>query len=136
MPKTRPALSGPTLGERGVPRGYLRACVLLLVAESPTHGYELLDRLRELGYAKRDPGALYRSLRGLEEDGLLESWWEPAASGPARRRYRATPAGRGCLEDMAEALAERNQQLSAYLQRHRDLDRRPAQPALGGGVRR
>ena len=114
----------------GLPRGYLRACLLLLVAESPTHGYELLDRVCDLGYAKRDPGALYRSLRGLEEEGLVESWWEPAASGPARRRYRATPAGQACLEYMAEVLATSNQRLSAYLQRHRDLRRRPAPSAV------
>jgi PadR family transcriptional regulator PadR len=36
-------------------------------------------------------------LRGLEGGGLLDSHVEPSVSGPPRRYYRITPAGRDVL---------------------------------------
>ncbi|MEK6256669.1 MAG: PadR family transcriptional regulator, partial [Chloroflexota bacterium] len=39
-------------------------------------------------------GALYPVLRSLEKNGLLESQVEPSVSGPPRRYYSITEAGR------------------------------------------
>jgi DNA-binding PadR family transcriptional regulator len=36
---------------------------------------------------------IYRHLRGLEEDGLVQSEWQTEGPGPARRMYRLTPEG-------------------------------------------
>ena len=104
-----------------MPAGYLRACLLLLVAEAPVHGYELMGRIDQLGLCRPDPGSLYRTLRALEDEGLVRSWWEPAEAGPARRVYRTTDDGRGCLECVTAALARSHRHLSAYLERHRSL---------------
>nr|MBA3788699.1 helix-turn-helix transcriptional regulator [Actinomycetota bacterium] len=70
-----------------LPKSFLRPCLLLLLREQPAHGYELLERLRPLGFAGDDPGGLYRTLRALERDGLVHSAWEPSQSGPNRRIY-------------------------------------------------
>lgn len=43
-------------------------------------------------------GALYPVLRSLESSGLLESEVEPSVSGPPRRYYKITEAGRETLE--------------------------------------
>jgi len=52
----------------------------------PGHGYELLERSGEPGYgAGVGPGSLYRTLRGMEEEGLVESSRDTAGGGPARR---------------------------------------------------
>lgn len=107
--------------EKALPRGYLRACLLLLLAESPAHGYELLAQVSELGLPNADAGAVYRALRALEDDGLVESWWAPAVAGPARRPYRPTAAGTRTLENITASVARSHQNLSAYLQRHRAL---------------
>ena len=56
------------------PRNYLHVCLLLLIAESPAHGYDLVERLADLGFESVDSPAVYRALRALNEDGLLESW--------------------------------------------------------------
>ena len=42
--------------ELGLPRNFLRPCVLLLLREEPAHGYDLLERLRPLGFTRDDPG--------------------------------------------------------------------------------
>ena len=79
--------------ELELPRVYLRAALLVLVAEGPTHGYELLEGVRAFG-VRSDAGGLYRLLRTLEQTGLLRSWWEDSSSGPPRRTYELTDEGR------------------------------------------
>jgi len=90
--------------ERGLPRAYLRAVLLVLVAPGPTHGYELLEQVREAGIRVADPGGLYRTLRAMDQHGLFESWWEASSSGPPRRTYALTAAGREALEAEIEAI--------------------------------
>jgi len=102
----------------GLPRNYLRASLLLLIAESPAHGYDLLDQIKELGLANVDPGGLYRGLRVMEQDGLVASWWEHSSAGPARRSYRLTEEGVEWLHAWAGALREGRRFLSAYLSRY------------------
>jgi PadR family transcriptional regulator PadR len=102
----------------GLPRNYLRPCLLLLLAEGTSHGYELLDQLAGLGLHRVDPGGLYRCLRAMDEEGLVRSTWEPSASGPARRTYELTDEGREWLHVMAGSLAEVARSLSIYRRRY------------------
>ncbi|MGH3849237.1 MAG: PadR family transcriptional regulator [Pseudonocardiaceae bacterium] len=102
----------------GLPRNYLRASLLLLLAETPAHGYDLLEQIAELGLRSVDPGGLYRALRVMEQDGLVESWWEHSTAGPARRSYRLTEEGSDWLHAWAGALRESRRFLSAYLERY------------------
>lgn len=106
---------------------YLRACILLLLAEAPAHGCELRDEVGELG-AKPDTAAVYRTLRALEEDGMAASWSEPAAAGPARRRL--TEAGAEYLEALTGDVVQHHRCLCAYLRRHQRLPRPLAAPAV------
>src|SRR5438105_15023419 len=53
---------------------FVEPSLLLLLREGPLHGYELLDRIPELGLEGRlDVGNLYRLLRALEDEGLVRS---------------------------------------------------------------
>ena len=58
--------TAPTL-----PKSFLRPCVLLLLREEPAQGYDLIERLRPLGFYRPDPGGLYRTLRALEQEELV-----------------------------------------------------------------
>jgi PadR family transcriptional regulator PadR len=100
---------------------YLRCCLLLLIAESPSHGYDLVERLADLGLGNVDSAAVYRALRALDEDGLVECWWEESASGPVRRRYRISDAGLLSLEGWAASVGDSASFLSAFVARHRRL---------------
>lgn len=106
----------------GLPRNYLRACVLLLLAEASSHGYELLEGMRELGIDRADPGGLYRSLRAMEQEGLVTSAWEESTSGPARRSYTLTDEGKACLAGWAAVLDEVRDVLGGYLDRFGQVD--------------
>lgn len=119
----------------GLPRNFLRPALLLLLAEGTAHGYELLERVGELGLDRMDTGGLYRCLRAMDEDGLVRSRWEPSAAGPARRRYELTAEGVARLDGAAASVAELTCLLVAYTRRHERVSRRagPA-PAVGRGV--
>ena len=119
---SRTAQRGPV----AVPGNYLHGCLLLLVAEAPHHGYELVEQLGDLGFQQVDSASVYRALRRLNDEGLVDSWWEESAVGPARRRYGVTPAGTAGLEEWTSTVAATSRSLGSFLDRHRRLIRRRA----------
>jgi PadR family transcriptional regulator PadR len=79
--------------------------VLAVLADGPRHGYAIareIERRSERALKLRE-GALYPILRVLEQDGLVAGDWELPGSGPARKVYVITEAGRGELERQARA---------------------------------
>ena len=125
----------PTDAPAVLPKNFLRAGLLLLLRESPAHGYELLERLRAFGYEGSDPGGLYRSLRALEDDGFVRSAWETSDSGPDRRIYELTRTGMEQLHTQAKALAATTDVLEAFLSRYREFVALP-RPASGDAASR
>ncbi len=105
----------------GMPRNYLRPCLLLLLAEGTSHGYELLDQIGALGLDRSDPGRLYRCLRAMDEEGLVRSSWEPSTTGPARRIYALTDDGLEWLHALAGSLTNVSLALETYRRRYGEL---------------
>ncbi|MEO8897939.1 MAG: helix-turn-helix transcriptional regulator [Candidatus Dormibacter sp.] len=100
------------------PRNYLRPCLLLLLGEEPTYGYELRDKLTRLSLAHCDPGTVYRTLNVLEDDGLVQSTWERSAEGRRRRRYEITPAGSHLLDAWARDLCGMRDTIVDFIDRY------------------
>lgn len=78
--------------------------VLLAVleqADEDLYGYQIAKRLQDRadGSPPVKQGALYPVLRQLSANGLLASRIVPSYSGPPRRYYRITEAGRGTLAE-------------------------------------
>lgn len=111
------------------PSSMIGPCILLLLAESPSHGYALVDRLKEFGFTEGSTGSLYRELRRLEDGGLAHSYWEASQTrGPARRVYELTAAGRRALNGCAEAAGELTGTLEDFLARYRLVGRGRRRP--------
>jgi len=92
--------------------------LLVSLAARPTHGYELIERLPELSGEERvDVGNLYRSLRSLEEEGLVTSEWQPDLPGPAKRTYTLTPEGHAVLASWLAAVEQLRDGLTMFLDR-------------------
>lgn len=100
------------------PRELLRPCLLLLLAESRGHGYDLMARLKPFGFDWGGPGPIYRELRVLEAAGLVGSAWEAPGAGPARHVYELTPAGVETLALWAEQLEGLRDTLEDYRSRY------------------
>jgi DNA-binding PadR family transcriptional regulator len=103
------------------PRALLAPCLLLLLAEAPGHGYELMERLKPLGFDWGGPGPIYRELRSLENAGLVASAWSAPRAGPVPRVYELTKEGRKSLDRCADNVVELTKLLSQFLGRHQAL---------------
>ena len=100
---------------------FIEPALLLILREGSTHGYELADHLAEMLPAERiDMGNLYRMLRALEADGIVESEWRDDRPGRNRRTYRLTEQGESLLDTWAEALGEANETITAFLGRYQE----------------
>jgi DNA-binding PadR family transcriptional regulator len=109
-------VSGPS---RALSR--LEPWLLLLLAEDPAHGYELLERLSALPAAPNaDRGHLYRTLRKLEEQGLMTSEWQLPQAGAARHIYTLTTSGLQALDAWAEHIRAARARLDGFLERRED----------------
>src|SRR2546423_15667375 len=98
---------------------FVEPALLLLLRERPRHGYELIELVPELAGGERvDVGNLYRFLRRLESEGIVESEWRGDLPGPAQRTYSLTPVGERLLEQWAEALRQSRQEVSTFLDRY------------------
>ncbi|PIQ62071.1 MAG: PadR family transcriptional regulator [Bacteroidetes bacterium CG12_big_fil_rev_8_21_14_0_65_60_17] len=85
---------------RSLATATLRPMVLALLDGRPEYGYQIIARIRKLSGGEIDwtTGTLYPFLHGLENEGLVESFWQAAESAPRRKYYRLTPAGERALE--------------------------------------
>jgi len=85
--------------------------ILCALASRPIHGYELRQAVQEMtgGFLSLDPPGIYRMLRHLEKTGMVESSWTPGDSGPQRREYTLTDAGRALLADWRQFLTRQRQ---------------------------
>lgn len=100
---------------------FIQPCLLLLLCEKESHGYELMENLGQFGFEGGiDPGAVYRNLRKLEEDGLVDSSWETEGPGPAKRQYRITEAGIEGLHGWAVNIRAIIKRLQGFLKRYED----------------
>jgi poly-beta-hydroxybutyrate-responsive repressor len=104
-------------GFRGVearPRNWLVPVILLSLREWNSYGYELMERAAAFGFEAMNPGTLYRTLRQMEREGIVESTWETSRGGPARRMYSITDAGRAYLDFWARSLEQYQRTMETF----------------------
>ncbi len=72
-------------------RGDIRTAVLVVLAEEPGHGYDVIQRLegKTAGAWRPSPGSVYPMLQLLEDEGLVRS-----VERDSKRVYEITDTGR------------------------------------------
>jgi len=75
-------------------RGVLELCVLRIVREAASYGYEIVTRLESLGPLAAGENTVYPLLRRLKADRYLETFSRESPAGPPRQYYRLTTEGR------------------------------------------
>ena len=85
-------------------KGATETLVLAALAEKPSHGYQLVERLRQQseGIFELGEGTLYPLLYKLEARGLIQGDWEPGSGQRKKRVYRLTPRGKKQLAGRSE----------------------------------
>jgi len=69
--------------------------ILASLAESPKHGYAIMEDIETFAGVHLGPGTLYGAIARLETQGLIE----PLPAEERRRPYRLTAAGRTFLQE-------------------------------------
>jgi DNA-binding PadR family transcriptional regulator len=107
-PRHRGGRGGPQFGFPGfgaprgprARRGDVRAALLVLLAEEPRNGYQLMQEIeqRSEGVWRPSPGSVYPALQQLEDEGLVRP------EGESRKAFTLTDEGREYVEAHAEEL--------------------------------
>ncbi len=81
----------------------MRTALLLLLAEQPMHGYQLMQAITERtsGAWRPSPGAIYPTLSQLEDEGLIDT----LAQG-GRKLATLTDAGQAYIQSRGETLPD------------------------------
>ena len=77
-------------------KGVLELCVLSLLSHGDSYAYEIASRLASgIGMGE---GTIYPLMRRMQSDGLVKTYLVESASGPPRKYYKLTAAGRAAYE--------------------------------------
>ena len=87
-------------------RSWYIPVILLLLREWNSYGYELMEKLAAFGLQAMNPGTFYRTLRQMDQEGMVSSTWDISAAGPARRVYSITQVGETYLKCWAQSLGQ------------------------------
>ncbi len=77
-------------------KGVLELCVLALLSRGDGYAYDIASRLAK--GIDMGEGTIYPLMRRLQQDGLVDTYLQESASGPPRKYYRLTAAGRSSFE--------------------------------------
>lgn len=99
-----------------IPNDFLLPWLLLLLRNSSMHGYQITQTLSIFGLATFDPATVYRTLRRLEKENLINSGWQTGDYGPAKRVYSLTDGGKEFLETWAGAMEKYQKILDRFFE--------------------
>ena len=90
---------GPRGRGRKARRGDIRTAALLLLAEEPRNGYQIMQEVEERsdGVWRPSPGSTYPALQQLEDEGLIR-----AQELDGRKLFQLTDAGREYVKERGE----------------------------------
>ena len=78
----------------------IKLYTLVLLAEGPKHGYEIMKKLEEITGSSVGPSQVYPFLRQLEDAGIIKT----TKIGPREKKlYELTENGKSFVEDVLES---------------------------------
>lgn len=94
-----------------IKRGTLEFCILLMIKQKPTYGYEIISTLEKYPILAARENTIYPLLRRLQKGEFIISSWQEGVEGlPPRKYYSITNKG---LEYIAMMSQEWNNLLEA-----------------------
>ena len=95
-------------------KGVLELCVLALLMKHDSYAYEIASRLAE--GIDMGEGTIYPLMRRMESDGVVGTYLVESSSGPPRKYYRLTQAGRASFAAQKSEWTAFAQAVEAILQ--------------------
>jgi len=83
-------------------KGFLEFPVLLIIGSKPTYAPDILKQLKKANLIVVE-GTLYPLLSRLKRYNLVEYAWQESRSGPPRKMYTVTEAGKKSIKELEES---------------------------------
>lgn len=96
-------------------KGTLEGCILGILSQQETYGYEISSQLAAYGFGAVPEGTIYPLLLRLEKNGLVSAAFRPSELGPRRKYYSLTPAGEAELQQFIQNYNELSQAVGNLL---------------------
>ena len=81
-------------------KGLLEICTLVVLSQEDGYGYQIVQRLKQVDGLTMNEGTVYPILQRLHREGCLKTYRQPSESGPPRKWFQLTTAGRDRLQSM------------------------------------
>ncbi|MFH1616741.1 MAG: PadR family transcriptional regulator [Planctomycetota bacterium] len=81
-------------------KGLLDIVILNFLRHGEFHGYQMVQKLKQIPGLKIREGNIYPILARLEADSLVTSYTETSPDGPPRKFFKLTSLGKEILADM------------------------------------
>ena len=102
--------------EQQMRKGALEMAALASLWSGQLYGLEIIRRFEDSSQLAVAEGTIYPILARLKSEGLLASEWVEAEAGHPRKYYWLTVAGRGRVQEMAEAWNDFSASLAVLVQ--------------------
>ncbi|MGP4077467.1 PadR family transcriptional regulator [Halobacillus sp. K22] len=84
-------------------KGILEGCLLSIISQGETYGYEMIEKLNQHGFTMVKEGSIYPLLLRMKKEGWVETSQKQLPSGgPKRKYYKLTEKGEVELEEFKE----------------------------------
>lgn len=80
-------------------RGTLEGCIVKIIGDEETYGYEIISRLQDYGFDDVREGTIYPILVRLERKKIITSKYKESPLGPKRKYYFLTETGKEFLNE-------------------------------------
>lgn len=98
--------------------------ILTILAQKNLHGYLIIQELENKKLVqedKLDRTGIYRTLQTLEQRELVVSQWEIDGTGPSKKIYSITEAGKECLANWIETLEDYKRVIDTIIGEAKDV---------------
>lgn len=83
-------------------KGLLEGCILKIIAQDETYGYQITSELNKSGFLDLNEGSVYPVLIRLEKKGLVDSEIKKSSLGPRRKYFKMTSEGEAYLKSFTQ----------------------------------
>jgi PadR family transcriptional regulator, regulatory protein PadR len=98
-------------------KGVLEFCILCILSEKDAYPSDIIDAMKNAKLIVVE-GTLYPLLMRLKNDGILTYEWKESTSGPPRKYYRLTPAGKGFLKELNTSWGEMTMSVNEIVKKY------------------
>lgn len=86
-------------------KGVLEFCILCILSEKDAYPSEIIEAMKDAKLIVVE-GTLYPLLMRLKNEGQLSYEWKESTSGPPRKYYKLTDAGKAFLKELHSSWGE------------------------------